>query len=128
MPSTPLNRSAVGERDEAAPEDIIDAFTVAAVAVCIRHRVHHCFMRWTEETSACTTIAFGHLQDFFVSLMSGNSAFYPWHSPCISSMISSNAKRRKEASASDDECQPWKAESTCLPNGPTRVTCDGADG
>src|SRR5947209_4851746 len=46
-------------------------------------------MRRTEEAFACTTMAFGHLQQFFVLLVSGNSAFYSWHSPCISSMLSS---------------------------------------
>src|SRR5262249_52482044 len=76
--------------DACDPQAAHITLAVAAVWVHGRPRAHDRFMGWTEEAFTCTTMAFSHLQDFFVSLMSGNSAFYPWHSPCISSVLSSD--------------------------------------
>src|SRR5579859_1099335 len=49
------------------------------VAIHICHRTHHRFVRWPEKTLTRTTMAFSHLQYFFMFLVRCYATFHSRH-------------------------------------------------
>src|SRR5579875_2734571 len=68
--------------DARNPEPAHIALAIPAVTIHIGHRAHDRFMRGAEKAAACAPMALCHLEYLLMLLVSGNTAFYSWHSSC----------------------------------------------
>src|SRR6266480_2944450 len=87
--------------DAGNPQAAHIALAITAVAVHIRHRAHHGFVRWTEKTLARTTVALSHLQQFSMFIYGVEAMFFRikgCKSICLSAQLANEpAHNRREA-------------------------------